>query len=210
MHSKLKTPNSKLAIGLIGGIGSGKSQVARELVKRGGKLISGDELGHEALRQPEVRDRVVKRFGPGILGTDGEIVRPRLGALVFTDPVELAALEAIVHPWIHARLRKEVDSARNDPAVRFVILDAAVMMEAGWHEVCDKILFVDAPEEVRLQRVAERRGWTAAELHAREARQMPLTDKASRADHGIDNSGSLEHLSRQVDALLHDWDLTAA
>ena len=98
----------------------------------------------------------------------------------------------MVHPWIKERIRAEVDAARTDAAVRLIVLDAAVMLEAGWHDVCDRLVFIDAPREARLRRVAEQRGWTAEELEAREAAQLPLTAKAAHADHTLDNSASLE------------------
>jgi dephospho-CoA kinase len=197
-------------IGLIGGIGSGKSRVAEEFARRGAVVVSGDAFGHEALRQPDVRARIVGRWGPGVVGDRGEVVRRRLAEIVFADPGELKALEAIVHPYIGRRLREEVERLRADPAVPLVVVDAAVMLEAGWDGVCDRLVFVDAPAELRRRRVAERRGWSAAELAAREAAQLPLTAKAARADHTLDNSGPPDQLSRQVDELFRHWGLAPA
>jgi dephospho-CoA kinase len=197
----------KPAIGLLGGIGGGKSRVAAELGARGGRVINADELGHEALRQPEVRARVVQRWGQGLLNEQGEVVRRRLGAIVFADDGERRVLEDLVHPWILGRVQQEIDAARRDPAVRFVVLDAALMLEAGWASLCDRLVFVDTPREQRLQRLLHQRQWTEKEVQAREAAQLPLTEKARRADHVLDNSSTLEHLSRQVDELLQHWGL---
>src|SRR5207302_1443609 len=95
---------SKPVVGLIGGIGSGKSLVAETFRRRGAKLISGDQLGHEALRQPGILAEVVRRWGPGVLEPDGTPSRRRLAAIVFKDPKELHALEALVFPWIERRI----------------------------------------------------------------------------------------------------------
>jgi dephospho-CoA kinase len=138
----------------------------------------------------------------------GEVQRRLLAAVVFADGAERRALESMVHPWIKDRIRAEVDAARADAAVRLIVLDAAVMLEAGWHDVCDRLVYVDAPREARLRRVAEQRGWTAQEVEAREAAQLPLTAKAAHADHTLDNSASLEHLQRQVDDLVRRWGRT--
>src|SRR2546430_1806647 len=97
----------KPVVGLIGGIGSGKSWVSALFAERGARVISGDALGHEALRRPEVKARVVERWGPGVLSGAGDIDRRRLGARVFADPAELRALEALVFPYIGSRLREE-------------------------------------------------------------------------------------------------------
>jgi dephospho-CoA kinase len=198
-------PAYKPVIGLIGGIGSGKSRVSELLAQRGARVLSGDRTGHEALRQPEVKAGVVERWGPGVLDGRGEVDRRGLAARVFADPAERRALEAIVWPWIGRRLREEVEAARADPAVKLILLDAAVLLEAGWDGVCDRLIYVDAPRDVRLRRLAEQRGWSAKEVAAREQAQLPLTEKARRADAVLDNSGTPEALARQVDDLLQRW-----
>jgi dephospho-CoA kinase len=195
----------KPVIGLIGGIGSGKSRVAAVLVQHGAKIVSGDEAGHEALRQPEIRQQIVKRWGREVLKEDGEIDRRRLGAIVFADPAQRQALEELVFPWIKGRLAEQIAQARTDPNVALIVLDAAVMLEAGWNDVCDWIVYVHAPRDLRLRRLQEQRGWSAKEVEARENAQMSLTDKASRADYAVDNSGPLEDTARQVEHLLHEW-----
>ncbi len=202
-----RAAHSALVVGLVGGIGSGKSQVAEEFARHGARIVSGDLAGHQALKQPQIKEQIVRRWGPEILDENGEVRRRRLGAIVFADPAERQALEEIVHPWIKERIRAEVEAARRDPSVPLVVLDAAIMLEAGWDGACDRLVYVDAPREARLRRVAGQRGWSAQEAQAREAAQMPLTDKAARADHVLDNSASLEHLGRQVRDLLLQWGL---
>jgi dephospho-CoA kinase len=187
---------------LIGGIGSGKSQVAAELARHGGRVIVGDRIGHEALRQPQIKAQIVGRWGNDILNEAGEVARSKLAAVVFSDAAQRQALEVLVFPWITARLEEQVAAARLDPAVRFVVVDAAVLLEAGWNSCCDCIVFVHAPRSVRLRRLARQRGWSEREVDARARAQQSLTDKVSRADFVIDNSGSLAQLGRQVDELM--------
>ena len=200
----------KLVVGLIGGIGSGKSQVAAAFARHGARIIAGDQLAHAALKDPDVRARVASRWGQGVLDGQGEIDRRRLAAIVFADSAELKALEAITHPWIRRRIRDEIEAARADARVPLIVLDAAIMLEAGWNDVCDRLIYIDAPREMRLERVARQRGWTEKEVAAREQAQLPLTEKVIRADHVLDNSASLEHLNRQVNDLLPLWGLARA
>jgi dephospho-CoA kinase len=202
-----RKPQAKPVIGLIGGIGSGKSRVAEEFTRRGARVIAGDKLGHEALRQADVRSRVVEQWGEEVLGSDGEVDRKKLGAIVFADAAELRALEALVFPYIERRIVEEITAARQDPAVALVLLDAAVLLEAGWNRHCDWLVYVDAPPQLRYQRLAEQRGWTAKEVETREKQQLSLTDKRNRADFVIDNSGPPEEMARQVDDLLRQWGL---
>jgi dephospho-CoA kinase len=197
-------------VGLIGGIGAGKSLVAAAFAKHGAFVISGDALGHEALRDPGVLARVVDRWGQVVLHEDGSVSRRRLAQIVFADPAERQALEALVFPYIEARFREELMKARTAPGAgpALVVLDAAVMLEAGWNNVCDQLVYVHAPREQRLARVASR-GWSPADVAARERAQLPLSVKASRADVTVDNSGAPEDVDRQVAALLTGWGFPA-
>jgi len=203
-----KTP--KPVIGLVGGIGSGKSSVAAEFARQGAAVISGDKLGHEALRQPEIRAKVIEAFGPKIVVATGEIDRKKLGAVVFSDVGKLRNLEKIVFPYIEKSLREQIAAAQSDPTKLYIVVDAAVMFEAGWNGFCDKIVYVDAPREKRLARLAEQRGWTEAEIEARSQAQLSLDDKASRADATIDNAGPPGSLVSQIAQLLTTWRIPVA
>jgi dephospho-CoA kinase len=206
MHSQSSDPGKPI-VGLIGGMGSGKSFVAAELARHGGRVISGDQAGHEALRQPDIKASLAARWGSEVLDAGGEIDRRAVARRVFHDNGERKALEALVFPFIEQRFREESAKARRDPAVRFVVLDAAIMLEAGWNNVCDRLVYVDSPRALRLHRLAEQRGWTEKEVEAREQAQMPLEEKRRRADAVIDNSGTPDDAARQVEALLRRWQL---
>jgi dephospho-CoA kinase len=196
---------AKPVIGLIGGIGSGKSRVAAEFARRGAVIIAGDQLGHEALRQPAVKEQLVGRWGKEVLDDRGEIDRRKVAGIVFADRAELRALEGMTFPWIERGIEQGARRAREDPAVALVVLDAAVLLEAGWNRYCDRLVYVHAPRTQRLARVAAQRGWTAKEVDARASAQMTLTDKVSRADDVIDNARSPAETARQVDDLLRRW-----
>src|SRR5262249_23016372 len=122
----------KRVVGLIGGIGSGKSLVAELLARHGARVISGDRLGHEALCQPAVKEELVRRWGPQILADNGQINRRRVAEIVFADPHERKALEAMSFPWIERRIGEEIEAVHRDPEVCLIVLDAAIMLEAGW------------------------------------------------------------------------------
>jgi dephospho-CoA kinase len=205
----MTTPgHRKPVIGLVGGIGAGKSTVANALARHGGRVVAGDPLGHEALEQQEILDRIADAFARrDILTPEGKVDRKKLGRVVFPSPVERSRLEHLVHPYIEDRIREEIDKAHADPGVKFVVLDAAVMLEAGWDDVCDKLIYVDAPRLVRLARVTQQRGWTDTDLANREAVQMPAEKKKERADAVIDNGGPPEATSSQVDQLVKGWKL---
>jgi dephospho-CoA kinase len=196
-------------IGLIGGIGSGKSRVAALLSARGAVVIDADAVGHEVLERPEVRRGVVERFGAGVLsalpgsGSPAPPVdRRALGALVFGDASALRDLEALVHPPMERRFQEQIEQAAREGRATLVVLDAAILLEKGWDRFCDLVLFVDAPWETRLARVSSTRGWSAETLRAREAAQWPVERKRSRAQAVIRNDDGIADLEARVDAFL--------
>ncbi|MFO0810007.1 MAG: dephospho-CoA kinase [Gemmataceae bacterium] len=182
-------------IGLVGGVGSGKSAVAAALARRGGCVVDADALGHRALRQPELMARILARW-PQVHADDG-IDRRKLGSIVFGDAAARRELESIVHPWIVQRIRDEL-AACNGP---FAVVDAPLLLEAGLRGDCDLVAFVDVPAAERARRVATR-GWSADELARREAAQMPLAEKRRLADIVVNNAGSPQELDAQVERLL--------
>ena len=200
----------KPVIGLIGAIGAGKSTVAALMGSLGGFVVDADKIGHEVLDEPAVCDQLTERWGASILRDDGTVNRRAVGAIVFADPAERKVLESVVFPRIHEREGEQFALADADPAARFIVLDAAVLVEAGRDEVCKKLVFVDAPREERLKRLIARSGWTADELTRREAAQLPLAEKRRLADATLDNDGDPGELRDAVAALLRRWRLLAA
>ncbi|REJ74337.1 MAG: dephospho-CoA kinase [Planctomycetota bacterium] len=190
-------------VGLIGGVGSGKSSLARWISSQlRVSVIDADGAGHRALAQPEVRELIRRRFGEEVFDDKGGIRRDRLADLVFgadeTSRQNRRDLETIVHPVIGEDLRRQMEIARCNAGVDLILLDAAVLLEAGWKELCDAVVFVDAPLEQRLKRVREGRGWSASELQQREQSQLSLTEKREAADVIVDNAGSIEQAGRQL------------
>ncbi len=191
-------------IGLVGGIGAGKSAAAARFADLGAFVIDADKVGHALLDQRPIRERLVQRFGPAILATEEGEDEPRvdrriLGSIVFKDPEALKALEAILHPQMRRTFEKAIDRAARKNQAKAVVIDAALLYEAGWHGLCDFVMFVDAPLEARIARVAATRGWNEAMLREREQAQWPLAKKKDRADLVLANDGSPDELRPRVD-----------
>lgn len=190
-------------IGLMGGVASGKSLVARHMAALGAGVLDADRAGHEVLRTAAVESAARTRWGEAVFGPDGRIDRAKLAGIVFAGgPAaerERKYLEKLTHPEIGRRLAAEADQLAAAGAAA-AVLDAALLLEAGWDRFCDRLLFVDAPRELRLARARER-GWSEEEFAAREAAQLPLEEKRKRADAVIDGSGALEHARAQAERL---------
>lgn len=192
-------------LGLIGAIGGGKSAVACRLAERGSAIIDADAVGHELLESPAIRDRIVERFGAGVLEQEvggSRIDRRALGAVVFREPAALRDLEAILHPAMRERFRQAIQRLERQGERPCIVLDAAVLLEAGWDDLCDRIACVDAPRAERLRRVGASRGWSDEALAARERAQWPVAEKRRRADWIIDNDSTPARLEREADRLL--------
>jgi dephospho-CoA kinase len=192
-----------LVVGLIGGVGSGKSTIAAGLAQRLRVIVlNADAAGHRALTSQHIQNQLHRRFGDGIFTSEGEVRRDRLAALVFgDDPAQRQArhdLEQIVHPEIRSDLKRQLAQARQQRDLDVIVIDAALLLEAGWNELCDAVVFIDTPYEGRLARVQIGRGWTADELARRELSQMSLADKRAAADVVIDNSGLIEQSVEQL------------
>lgn len=197
----------KPVIGLIGAIGAGKTTAAAAFQRRGARIINADALGHHALEDAEIRQKLIARWGTQIVRSDGKLDRRAIAGIVFADSDERSALERLVFPFIRERASAEILRSQNEVDVRFIVLDAAVLLEAGWNDVCDRIAYIDAPRETRLERLAARSGWTAGDLSSREAAQWPEIEKQKRADAVIVNDGGLERLQERIDGLLTYWGL---
>lgn len=190
-----------LKIGLTGGIASGKSVVAARLQERGAVLVDADALAREVVEPgTEGLERIVGEFGEGMLDDGGRLDRARLGAAVFGNPERLAALNAIVHPLVRARAAAITAAAAADAVV---VQDIPLLVETGQGSAFHLVVVVDAPDDVRLQRMLEHRGMTAEAARARMDAQASRQERLAAADAVLDNSGTVQHLLGQVDRL---WD----
>ncbi|WP_097963509.1 dephospho-CoA kinase [Streptomyces sp. or20] len=190
-----------LKVGLTGGIGAGKSEVSRLLVKYGAVLIDSDRIAREVVEPgtPGLA-AVVEEFGPGVLTAEGTLDRPALGALVFADAGRLAALNAIVHPLVGARAA-ELERAAPEDAV--VVHDVPLLTENGLAPLYDLVVVVDATAETQLDRLVTLRGMTESDARARMAAQATRDRRRAVADLIVDNDGPLEALEPQVRTV---WD----
>ena len=187
-----------LVVGLTGGIGTGKSEVTRALAGLGASIIDADRVGHEAYRPHQgIWQEVVQAFGEGILQPDGEVDRKALGAIVFSQPDARAKLNGIMHPWMAKEIERQIDQMRHD-GVEVVVLEAALLIEAGWQRLVDEVWVTTADEDEAMRRVSRRSGLTEEQVRGRMATQMPVSQKIEQADVVIDNSGDLEDLQRRV------------
>lgn len=184
-------------IGIVGGVGSGKSTVAGILRELGCVVADSDQFARDALHDPAIKRRLVEWWGGDVLDPDtGEIDRRKVAAIVFAEPAQRKKLESVTHPWIEQRRREVFASAPAD--ARALVIDAPLLLEAGLAKECDAIVFVDTPPHIRSQRVSENRGWSASQWNAREAAQMPLDEKQRMADHVVVNGGDLKALRAAV------------
>ena len=194
-----------LTIGLTGGIGSGKSEVADILRELGAQVIDADLVGHETYRRGEPAwDQVVEAFGSGVVGQDGEIDRGRLGRIVFGDPDSLKRLTDIVWPRIREGLEKRITSERDNGDTKVLVVEAAVLFEAGWDRLFDEIWVVTAPEADVLERLERQRNQKPAQTRARLRAQMTNEEREQRADVTVRNDEDRAALAATVRQLWTD------
>jgi dephospho-CoA kinase len=194
----------KPLIGIVGGIASGKSVVAAEFGKLGCAVIDADAIAHGALQMGSVHDEIVKRFGPSVLNGVGRIDRKELARLAFAEAETLAALNGIIHPIVFQKAEVLIAEYERDDRVKAVVLDMPLLIEVGWADRCDKVVFVDCAFERRLDRALRTRSLTAQEVKNREKFQISLDTKKTLADNSIDNNSGFSALVRQIQDIFSD------
>ncbi len=197
-------------VGLTGGIGSGKSTVARLLAERGAIVVDADQVAREIVEPGEpALVEIEDRFGPEVMGEDGTLDRAAMAAIVFAAP---PARPRGHHP--PAPIAERIASAQADEAAdgrsRIVVVDHPLLVESGTAASYPTVIVVVAPEDVRVQRLVEHRGMDEADARARLATQVDDDTRRAVATHVIDNGGSLDDLAPQVDAIVADLRRDAA
>lgn len=185
-----------MRVGLTGGIASGKSTVSSVLRELGAVIIDADALAREVVAKgtPGL-DAVVAAFGPELLTVDGDLDRPRMGALVFNDTEARKRLEAIVHPLVFERIVALEEAA---PADGLVVHDIPLLAESGRASTFDAVVVVDAPEDLQIERMMRDRGWSESEARSRIAAQATPEQRRAIATHLVDNTGTIEDLRQRV------------
>ena len=187
-----------IVIGLTGGIGTGKSEAARILEEIGAYIIDADRLGHSAyLPHSEIWEEVVKEFGDGVLLPDEEIDRKKLGSIVFNDPVQLAKLNEIMHP----RMGKMVANLIEGVDAEVVVVEAALLLEAGWDALVDEVWCTGASEDIVIDRLKARNGLDKEEAQKRIKAQMSVDERKSRSQVMIENNGDLAQLTTVIEQI---------
>ncbi len=188
-------------IGITGNIGSGKSTVAKLLVKKGAALIDADVIAREVTRDPKVLEQIATQLGPDLV-TNSQLDRAKTAKLVFNNPEARTILNNIIHPRVRQKSEEEMRVLETSPSPPPIILqDIPLLYENNLEKNLDAVIVVYAPLEIRLARVQSRSNISEEDFYARDNSQIPLEEKVKRADYVIDNSGGLEKLHEQVDKL---------
>ena len=188
-----------IVIGVTGGIGTGKSTVARLFGGLGAEVFDADRIVHRLMEPGNpVWKKIRAKFGPGVLQPDGRIDRKRLGQAVFRSPVRLKALNRIVHPEVRRSILRDLRRLEARRPRGVAVLDIPLLIESGRAYRTDAVVVVAASQRVAAQRLKKRSGWTPAEMRRRSAFQMPLRQKRKHADFVIRNGGSLADTRRHV------------
>ena len=193
-----------IVIGLAGGIASGKSTVSKTLTEMGSAIIDTDKLGHELLKHRGIAwDKLLIAFGNDILASNGDIDRKKLGKLVFNNPQFLRQLDSIMHPLIYQMVTDKIEYFRKQK-VDVVVIEAALLLEAGWGKLTDEIWVTISPESIVLERLMNRENITREQAIARINSQIPPQERIAQADVVIDTSGIISQVKTKVKELCHN------
>jgi len=188
----------KPIIGILGGLGSGKSTVAAEFAKLGCAVIDADKIAHELLDRKTIKKAIVASFGQAVLDKEGKIDRKALADIVFADADKLSTLNRIIHPSVLRRAEQLIKRIKGQNRVKAIVLDMPLLVEVGWAERCDRLVFVDCKRKLRVER-AKKLGFSGKNQHKiRENFQISLDKKVNTADNIINNNSGFSALARQV------------
>jgi dephospho-CoA kinase len=188
----------KPIIGILGGIGSGKSTVANEFAKLGCAVVDADKIAHRLLDEAGVREEIVGLFGREILDPAGRIDRGKLAKIVFADPEKLSLLNKTVHPLVLEETEQLIRRHNGQSRVKAIVLDMPLLLEVGWEKGCDRLIFVECDPWIRAQRAKKMGIFDENQLKVRENSQISLDKKVGVADNIIENNSGFSALVRQV------------
>ena len=191
----------KPIIGLVGGIGSGKSFVAALFGELGCAVIDSDAHVRAAYDDPAVRQTLRDWWGERVFHSDGTVNRAAVAGIVFTDSHQRAKLESLIHPLVADQRQRDMEKLAKDPGVVAFVWDTPLLLEAGLRDQCDAMVYVDAPADVRASRVRRQRGWDEQELGRRENLQWPLDKKRQMSDDVVNSTADADGVRRQVRAI---------
>lgn len=185
-------------IGLTGGMGSGKSTVSQIMSELGAVIIDADKVGHEAYQaNTKTWQDIVTVFGNQVVAQDGSIDRKKLGAIVFGNPEQLKRLNRIVHPRMFEMMKERIEQYKRQ-GIKVVVLDAAILFEANWTPLVDEVWVVIASEPVVIARTVTRTGLPEEQIRSRLRSQMSNEERIKRAEHVLQNDGTLDELRVKI------------
>ncbi len=188
----------KVIIGILGGIGSGKSSVAAQLGKLGCGVIDADAIVHDLLDDKDVKSRLIKAFGSEICSEEGLIHRGKLADIVFDNVGNVARINEIIHPLVSDRTTELIAQYSDRSEIKAIVLDVPLLAEVGWIDMCDKLVFVDCPDQIRADRARKKGLSYEKQLKKREKFQISLDRKAEIAHYIVHNNSDLSVLADQV------------
>ena len=198
----MRQKNRKLVMGLTGGIGSGKTTVAAEFSRQGCAIIDADAINHEQLDSGPVRDNLQRWWGKEVIKDNGQVDRSVVAGIVFNDAAQLKRLTDLVHPLVRQKELELIGRYQGDKKFCAIILDVPLLFESGQENLCDKVVWVHTDDEIRYQRLAQRRGWREENAKKREKSQFSLDKKAKMSDYIVYNNSTIPDLVKQVASIL--------
>lgn len=190
--------NKKPVIGLLGGIASGKSTVAAQFASLGAAVIDADRIAKDLLHDPDVKQQIHNAFGDRVFDSAGDINKQKLSEAVFDAPSSVKTINSIIHPRVMEKTEMLIEQYQADDGIVAVVLDIPLLMEVGWEKRCDKLVFVNCDEPIRLKRASKRQFFNENLLKKREKFQISLDNKKKISHYIINNNEDLSELTKQI------------